>query len=329
MLTWNIFILRSCNVINLHKLWTHPDELFRACFGHLGKSVPSEAGVLLRVALLDDLAAPGGHRAVQEALADAVRVCGRQLWDVVHSFKSHNINALAVALKLHVALKNKPSRSPGCLKFINQYVFHIHFISGRDVWAVTHQEQNGGEDLINWGDLLFREANNFQCVHHRFVARAIVVGSLEREKTECCFSKADSFRLISNVVCSLCEYTHSSFGALFGVHVNSRIVLQVKGLQHFIRASTQQLWTQQGDIFIPLTEVRVHSFSAAVVLSNSRRARCSLPGRRSGSSSRPHAAAPPWTWTGKQITVANKKSHLFCDDQELLCEVKCSCCNQC
>ena len=72
---------------------------------HLGKGVPPEAGLLLRVALLDDLAAPGGHGAVQQALADALRVRGRQLRDVVHGIKGHDLNALAIALKPHVTLK--------------------------------------------------------------------------------------------------------------------------------------------------------------------------------------------------------------------------------
>lgn len=74
---------------------------------HLGKSVPSKAGLLLRVALLDDLAAPGGHSAVQQALADALRVRGRQLRDVVQSVESQDLNTLPVTLKLHITLKSR------------------------------------------------------------------------------------------------------------------------------------------------------------------------------------------------------------------------------
>lgn len=74
---------------------------------HLGESVPSKAGVLHRVSLLDDLAAPGGHSAIQQALADIVRIRVRQLGDVVDGFKSQDLNALAITLKLHISLKNK------------------------------------------------------------------------------------------------------------------------------------------------------------------------------------------------------------------------------
>lgn len=42
---------------------------------HLGESIPPEAGLLLRVSLLDDLASPGGHRAVQQALPDGFGLC--------------------------------------------------------------------------------------------------------------------------------------------------------------------------------------------------------------------------------------------------------------
>lgn len=75
---------------------------------HLGESIPSKAGILLRVALLNDLAAPCGHSAVQQALTDAVHICVYQLRDVVHNFESHNLNALTITLKLHITLKNRP-----------------------------------------------------------------------------------------------------------------------------------------------------------------------------------------------------------------------------
>lgn len=81
---------------------------------NLGKRVPSEAGLLLRVTLLDDIAAPGGHGAEQQALAQALRVCGRQLGDVAHGLESPDLNTLTVALKLHVALRETDPVTPRC-----------------------------------------------------------------------------------------------------------------------------------------------------------------------------------------------------------------------
>lgn len=62
------------------------------------------------MSLLDDLAAPSGHSAVQQALANAVwiRVC--QLRDVVDGFQSQDLNALTVTLKLRITLKNTQSQ---------------------------------------------------------------------------------------------------------------------------------------------------------------------------------------------------------------------------
>lgn len=74
---------------------------------HLGESVSSKAGILLRVALLDDLAAPCGHSAVQQALAHAVRFRAGQLRDVADGFESLDLNALPIALKLNIALTSK------------------------------------------------------------------------------------------------------------------------------------------------------------------------------------------------------------------------------
>lgn len=59
------------------------------------------------MSLLDDLAAPRSHSAVQQALADAVRICARQIGDVIDGFLSHDPNALAVTLELHVTLKDE------------------------------------------------------------------------------------------------------------------------------------------------------------------------------------------------------------------------------
>lgn len=67
---------------------------------HLGEGVPAEAGLLLAVTLLDDLAAPGGHRAEQQAGPDAVRLRPRQLRQVVDGVQPADVDALAVALKL-------------------------------------------------------------------------------------------------------------------------------------------------------------------------------------------------------------------------------------
>lgn len=57
--------------------------------------------------LLDDLAAPGGHRAEQQALTDTVRVRPCQLREVADGFKPADLDALAVALKLQITLKTK------------------------------------------------------------------------------------------------------------------------------------------------------------------------------------------------------------------------------
>lgn len=50
--------------------------------------------------LLDDLAAPGGHRAEQQTLTDAVWVRPCQLREVADGFKILDLDALAVALEL-------------------------------------------------------------------------------------------------------------------------------------------------------------------------------------------------------------------------------------
>lgn len=57
------------------------------------------------MALLDDLAAPGGHSAVQQALAHAVLVRVAQLGDVADGFQPLDLDALPIALKLEVTLK--------------------------------------------------------------------------------------------------------------------------------------------------------------------------------------------------------------------------------
>lgn len=80
----------------------------RACNHHLCKSIPSKAGLVLRVTLLDDLAAPRGHSSVQQALTDALWICGCQLRDMVHSFDSLDLNALTITFKLYITLKNRP-----------------------------------------------------------------------------------------------------------------------------------------------------------------------------------------------------------------------------
>lgn len=74
---------------------------------HLGEGVPAEAGLLRAVALLDDLAAPGGHRAEQQALPDGVGLRPRQLGDVADDLRLTDPDALAVALKLQVALETE------------------------------------------------------------------------------------------------------------------------------------------------------------------------------------------------------------------------------
>lgn len=64
---------------------------------------------MLRVALLDDLTAPCGHSPVQQALTNAVRLCGCQLRDVVYDIESQDLNTLTVTFKLNITLKNRPS----------------------------------------------------------------------------------------------------------------------------------------------------------------------------------------------------------------------------
>lgn len=56
------------------------------------------------MSLLNDLAAPGGHSAVQQALAHAVLVRVAQLRDVAHGFQPLDVDALPVALKLDITL---------------------------------------------------------------------------------------------------------------------------------------------------------------------------------------------------------------------------------
>lgn len=55
--------------------------------------------------LLNDLAAPGGHSTVQQALAHAVLVRLAQLRDAAYVFQPLDLDALPVALKLDVTLK--------------------------------------------------------------------------------------------------------------------------------------------------------------------------------------------------------------------------------
>lgn len=55
--------------------------------------------------LLYNLAAPGGHSTVQQALAHAVLVRLAQLGDVAYVFQPLDLDALPVALKLDVTLK--------------------------------------------------------------------------------------------------------------------------------------------------------------------------------------------------------------------------------
>lgn len=55
--------------------------------------------------LLNDLTAPGGHSAVQQALAHAVLVRMAQLRDVAYFFHPLDLDALPVTLKLDVTLK--------------------------------------------------------------------------------------------------------------------------------------------------------------------------------------------------------------------------------
>lgn len=75
---------------------------------HLDEGVPSETGVLLSMSLLDDLTGPGGHSAVQQALADTVGLCDYQLSDLVHSFLSQDLHILTITLKLDVTLQTEP-----------------------------------------------------------------------------------------------------------------------------------------------------------------------------------------------------------------------------
>lgn len=88
----------------------------RTCKQHLGKSVPSKAGLVLRVTLLDDLAAPRGHSSVQQALTDDLLVCACQVRDQVHSVESPDLNALTITFKLNITLKRKPLQliNPRC-----------------------------------------------------------------------------------------------------------------------------------------------------------------------------------------------------------------------
>lgn len=55
--------------------------------------------------LLNDLTAPGGHSAVQQALAHTVLVRMAQLRDVAYFFHPLDLDALPVTLKLDVTLK--------------------------------------------------------------------------------------------------------------------------------------------------------------------------------------------------------------------------------
>jgi len=152
-------------------------------FRHLDEGVAPEAGVPLRVALLDDVAAPGGHRAEQQALADVVRPRGRQLGDAADGLRPQDTNALAVALEAHLALRNTSPRRPPTGELENYR--RTSFSSTTRVKLFlpsTHQQENGGQDLINGVDLLYGEADDLQGAHHRPVARAVVVGGLKKEK---------------------------------------------------------------------------------------------------------------------------------------------------
>lgn len=57
------------------------------------------------MALLNDLAAPGGHSAVQQAIAHIVLVRVAELRDVAHGFQPLDLDALPIALKLNITLK--------------------------------------------------------------------------------------------------------------------------------------------------------------------------------------------------------------------------------
>lgn len=77
---------------------------------YLCESVPSKAGLLLRVALLNDLAASSSHSTVQQGLAHALQVCFAQLSDVAYVFQPLDLDALAVALQLYITLKGEIGR---------------------------------------------------------------------------------------------------------------------------------------------------------------------------------------------------------------------------
>ena len=96
--------------------------------------------------LLDDLAAPGGHSSVQQALAHALRVGVHQLRDVVDGFQSLDLDALTVALELNVTLTRK-----------NRGIIGSHTGGHRNIETngFTYQQKNGGQDLIYGFDLLF------------------------------------------------------------------------------------------------------------------------------------------------------------------------------
>lgn len=101
--------------------------------------------------LLNDLATPGGHSAIQQALAHALLVRVAQLRDVVHGFQPLDLDALPIALKLNITLKEV------------MYTIHLHLHSDtvdkrKNVRGqrrgVAHQQKDGGQDVTYGINLL-------------------------------------------------------------------------------------------------------------------------------------------------------------------------------
>lgn len=89
--------------------------------------------------LLNDLAAPGGHSTVQQALAHAFLVRVAQLSDVAYVFQPLDLNTLSVALKLDITLKEVMD------------TIHLHLLSGTvDRKMVLQREERRNAPAEGW-----------------------------------------------------------------------------------------------------------------------------------------------------------------------------------
>lgn len=97
---------------------------------------------------------------------------------------------------------------------------------------------------------------------------------------------------VANRCCiTSCLVTHSSSSALSGVGISSRVTLKMQRAQQLLRTSAKELRPRRTRVCVFFKRQN----DTIVLVTVRARAGLSLPGKMSGSSSRPPAAGPPWT----------------------------------